>query len=348
MLAVLAYRQGNCDAATVHFQKAGELIHSQLDALHAYAICLMKLKKTDLAEQVFQRAVSLRPNDPRERQLLAAVQITVRKPKEALATLAPLLESSSPAVSTLQLASSAYEDTGDTPEAVSTLRQAILSDPHNVSTYLDFANIAFAHESFQVGIDVISEGLRLQPQAAQLYVARGVLYVQLAQYDQAQSDFEKAGQLDPTQSLSAAAQGLAAVQANDPERALATVEAKLAKKPNDPMLLYLQAEVLSQKGAEPGTPEFQLALRSASRAVTLRPALSAARVVLAKLYMQMGQYQKAVDQCRNALAIDPKDQTAVYRLIQSLRKMGNQKELPGLLNRLALLRQQATKEERER
>jgi tetratricopeptide (TPR) repeat protein len=348
MLAVLAYRQANCDGATAHFQKAGELIHSQLDALHAYAACLMKLNKMDLAEQVFQRAVSLRPNDPRERQLLASVQISIRKPKDALATLAPLLESSSPDVSTLQLASSAYEDNGDTPQAVSTLRQAILLDPRNVSTYLDFANIAFAHESFQVGIDVISEGIRLQPQAAQLYVARGVLYVQLAQYDQAQIDFEKAEQLDPTQSLSVAAQGLAAVQANDPEHALATVQAKLSKKPNDPMLLHLQADVLSQKGVEPGTPEFQLAMRSASRAVALRPALSAARVVLAKLYMQNGEYQKAADQCRSALAIDPKDQTAVYRLIQSLRKMGNQSELPGLLNRLALLRQEATKEERER
>ena len=63
--------------------------------------------------------------------------------------------------------------------------------------YLDFATIAFAHQSFQVGIDIVSDGLTLQPQAASLYVARGVLYVQLAEYDKAEADFERANQLDP-------------------------------------------------------------------------------------------------------------------------------------------------------
>src|SRR5207237_7054667 len=140
----------------------------------------------------------------------------------------------------------------------------------NVSLYLDFANISFSHESFQVGIDVIDEGLRLQPKSADLYLARGVLYVQLAQYDKAEADFEKAQELDPAQSLGAAAQGLAAVQENDLDHALATVQSKLKQNPNDPMLLYLQADVLTQKGADSGTPEFQLAFESAERAIKLR------------------------------------------------------------------------------
>ena len=95
-----------------------------------------------------------------------------QKPKDALVTLRPLLDAGNPSAATLQLVSCASEDAGDTPQAVSTLRQAILLDPRNVSLYLDFANISFAHESFQVGIDVISEGMSLQPRAAQLYVAR--------------------------------------------------------------------------------------------------------------------------------------------------------------------------------
>jgi tetratricopeptide (TPR) repeat protein len=214
--------------------------------------------------------------------------------------------------------------------------------------YLDFANIAFAHESFQVGIDVISEGLLLQPRAAQLYVARGVLYVQLAQYDKAEADFEKAYELDPHQSLSTAAQGLAAVQTNDLDHALAAIRSKLERKPDDALLLYLQADVLSQKGAEVGTPDFELAMGSTKRAVGLQPTLGAARELLAKLYLQAGQYAEAVEQCREALKSDPKDQTALYRLIQALRKTGQKSEIPELLKRLAELREQATKEERGR
>ena len=138
------------------------------------------------------------------------------------------------------------------------------------------------------------------------------------------------------------------MQANDLDHALASIRSKLNRKPNDPLLLYLQADVLSQKSADVGTPEFELAMRSAKRAVSLQPTLGAARGVLAKLYMQGGQYPEAVEQCREALKSDPKDQTALYRLIQALRKTGQRSEIPDLLKMLAQLREQATKEERER
>ncbi len=348
MLAVLEYREGNCETAVAHFEKAGTLLDSEIDALHAYGTCLVRMKQLDGATRVFQRTMALRPEDGRERRLLAAIQLMAEKPHDTLETMGPLLANSNPDSATLELASTAYEETGDTARAVATLRQAILLDPRNTNLYLDFANIAFAHQSFQVGINIVSDGLGLQPQAAPLYVARGVLYVQLAEYDKAEADFERANQLDPSQSLSAAAQGLAAVQANDLDRALATVQEKLARKPNDPLLLYVQADILAQQGADPGTPQFETALASAKKAVSLRPSLAAARGVLAKLYLQSGQNQAAIEQCRKALASDPKDQTTLYRLIQALRKTGNKAEIPDLLKRLALVREEAAKEERER
>ncbi len=345
MLAVLQYQQGHCEAAVVHFEKAGALLNSQLDALHAHGICLVRLKQLDKAVSVFQSAVALHPDDHQERQVLASIQLMDHKSQDAVATLGPLLQAN-PGADTLDLASTAYEDAGDTQQAVSTLRQAILLEPRNVSLYLDFANISFTHNSFQVGIDIINDGISLQPKAAPLYLARGVLYVQLADYDRAQADFEKAYELDPSQSLSSAAQGLMAEQQNDLDHALATVQAKLARKPNDALLLYMQADILTQKGAETGTPEFQTALRSARKAVLLQPT-APARDVLAKLYLQAGQNQEAAEQCRKAMITDPKDQTALYRLIQALRKTNNKSEIPDLLKRLAQLRAAAAKEENE-
>lgn len=347
MLAVLEYRQGNCQAAAEHFEKAGGLFDSQPSALHAYATCLVKLKQLDRAAKIFQRTVALNPDDPRERHLLAAIQIMAQLPQAAIATLGPLLQANHPDAETLELAATAYEGSNDTPQAVSTLRQAILLDPQNVNLYLDFANISYTHGSFQVGVDVISDGMSLQPKAAPLYFARGVLYVQLAENDKAEADFERAYELDPTQSLSAAAQGLAAAQQNDLDRALAKVQASLARKPNDAFLLYLQADILAEKGADPGSPAFQMAMRSAKKAVVLKPTLGPARGVLAKLYLQAGRNQEAVEQCRKALDSDPSDQTVVYHLIQALRKTRNTGEIPDLLKRLATLREQASKKERQ-
>ncbi len=347
MLAVLEYQQGNCVDAVVHFEKAASLFDDRVEALHAYTTCLVRLKRFEQASQVFARALALNPDNRRERELLASIQLMAHNPEQALLTLKPLLEGDSLDAETLELASTAYEDLHDTTKAVESLRKAILRNPLNVNLYLDFATISATHQSFQVGINVVSEGISQQPKAASLYFARGVLYVQLAEYDKAQADFETAYELDPNQSLSAAAQGLASVQQNDLDHALATVQEKLTRRPTDPILLYLQADILTQKGAEPGTAEFQTAMRSAKKAVALRPTLGPARDVLGKLYLQAGQYSEAATQCRKALDSDPKDQAALYHLIQALRKSGRNSEIPELLKRLALLRQEATKEERE-
>ncbi len=137
------------------------------------------------------------------------------------------------------------------------------------------------------------------------------------------------------------------MQQNDLDHELANVQEKLAQRPDDPILLYLRADVLAQKGAEQGTAEFRTAMDSAKKAVALRPTLEPARGVLAKLLLQGGQYAEAAAQCKKALELDPKDQTALYHLIQADRKNGNKSELPELLKKLALLRQDATKEERE-
>ena len=348
MLAVLDYREGDCQGAVAHFAKAGAVIEAQLDALQAQSTCLVRLRQLDAAIDVLRRTVTLEPANPRRRKLLAAVQLMADKPQDALATLGPLLADAGVDAETLGLASAAFQKAGDTPQAVSALRRAILLEPRNVDLYLDFANIAFAHQSFQVGIEVLSDGLGLQPSAAPLYVARGVLYVQLADYERAEADFARASELDPKQALSDAAQGLAAAQENDLDRALATIEAKLARKPNDAYLLYLRADMLAQQGADPGTPAFTTALRSARKAVALQPGLAPAHAVLAKLYLQAGRHREAVEQCRRALAIDPDDQTSLYRLIQALRKSGETTEIPALLQRLAAVREQAAKQERER
>ena len=346
MLAVLEFQQGQCLRAVSHFEKAESLFASQLPALHAYATCLVKLKRFDAAANVLEKALVLNPNDRRERQVLSSVQLIAHQPQAAIATLDPLL-SAAPDAQILELASAAYEEQHDTDKAVDALRRGILVDPQNVQLYVDFAAISASHQSFQVGINVVNDGINLQPKAAPLYFARGVLYVQLAEYEKAQADFEKAYDLDPSQSLSIAAQGLAAVQQNDLTKALTGVQEKLTRKPDDPILLYLQADILAHQGVEPGSPEFESALRSAKKAVTLRPTLEPAHSVLGKLYLQAGKHSEAAAQCRKALEIDPKDQTALYHLIQALRKTDERTEIPELLKRLALLRQQATNDERE-
>ena len=348
MLGVLAYRQQDCSSAVQHFERSASLIESQPEAMREYGVCLLRLKQTDRAVAAFQRLLALRPNDPVERRNVAGAELAAGQAKEALNTLQPLLQAEDPEVHTLALAASAYEADGNTPRAVELLRKAIVMDPREVDLYVQFADISFAHQSFQVGVDMINAGLALQPKSAALYLARGILYVQMAEYDKAESDFQRANELDPQQAVGSAAEGLAAVQSNNLDAALATVRAKLAKHPNDAYLLYLQADILAHQGPAPGTAQFQKAQLSAEKAIALQPSLVSARDILAKLYMQAGQKQKAIEQCRRALQDNPEDQVALYHLVMALRETPEKSEIPGLLKRLAQLREQTTREESER
>jgi len=348
MLAVLAYRRGDCATAAPHFEQSGSLLEAQPGALREYGTCLVRLKETEKAIRVFARALAQSNSDAGARYRLASVQMMAEHPKDAIDTLEPLLEENTTDVDVLELTALAYEAAGNTPEAVRILREAILSNPHHVNLYLDFANVSVDHQSYLVGVSMLNAGIQAEPKAAALYLARGVLYVQLAQYDMAEADFAKADAIDPRQSIGSAAEGLAAVERKDPDRALATVRAKLAKKPKDAFLLYLQADLLAERGPDPGSAEFREAMQSAQRAISLRPSLAAARNILAKLYLQSGQNGAAIEQSRQALGSDPKNQTALYHLIQGLRKSGQTDDLPDLLKRLAELRTESARQEAER
>jgi tetratricopeptide (TPR) repeat protein len=346
MLAALAYKKHDCAAAVEHFQKSASVLSSQPTALEEFGACLMDLQKPDEAVPVFEQILALLPSDPHARYNLAVAQFTAQHSANAIATLQPLLEASEPDPDVLDLASAAYEETGDTPRAVSLLRQAIVASPQKVKYYVDFAALSYKHESFQVGVEMIDAGLAQLPKAAPLYIARGILYIQMGQFEKGQSDFEAANRLDPGQASAAVAEGLAQMQSSNLDQALKTVETELKAHPNDAFLHYLKAEIISQGGPAVGSPEFNEAVKAASRAVQLQPVFPLARNVLGNLYLQSGQNEKAIEQCRAVLRENPNDQIAVYHLLQALRKINDPKgEVPGLVKRLGELRVQSQQQE---
>jgi tetratricopeptide (TPR) repeat protein len=348
MLGVLEYKRRDCASAIKHFRAAWQRISSQPVALVQYGSCLVDLDKAEDAVPVFQRLLTLQPDDSHSRYNLAVVQLAAHDAKAAIETLQPLLGGSQPDPDVLDLVSSAYEESGDTPKAVALLRQAIVLDPKKIKYYVDFATISFSHQSFQVGVDMIDVGVKQNPNAAQLRVARGVLLIQLGQYEQAESDFERANELDPTQTSGAVAEGLAQMQQSNLDKALATVRRQLGEHPRDAFLHYLEAEILFQQGADADTPQFKQALSAASRAAKLKPDLQLAHDLLGNLYLKSGEIDKSIAESRRALAENPSDQEALYHLIQALRRSGkdkNKAELPALVKRLAVLRQHARQAE---
>ena len=99
---------------------------------------------------IFERPLAVESNNPEARYNLGVVELSAHRARDAIRTLEPLVESTQTNPDVHDLASSAYEEVGDTPAAVKLLRQAIVLDPKKVRHYIDLATFSFTRQSFQL------------------------------------------------------------------------------------------------------------------------------------------------------------------------------------------------------
>ncbi len=343
MLALAEAQQGKCTAALKEFAMVGPGLAIHADSLQFKAACLMQAGAFADAIVTFQQVHDLLPGDTGTLYNLAVAQFEAGDPKASAATLGPLL-SRSPDIDTLLLAADVFEQEGDTPHAATLLHQAIVADPMRTDSYVRFAELCMSHESYQAGVDMVSAGIARAPRDASLYLARGLLLGGMAKYDAAEADFRLAEKNDPTHGTGSYAVGLIEKQRNNPAQALATVRASLATHPEDAQLHLLLARLLMEGGVQPYTE----ATAQAQEAVRLAPHLLAAHDLLASIYQESGKPALAVEQARAALALDPKDGAALYRLMRSLRATGNNEEAQAVGRQVAAQLKQSREDETRR
>jgi tetratricopeptide (TPR) repeat protein len=344
MLAAIAFKQGECETAAKEFAQSEESA-SEASQSEELGACLVRQKRAADAVSVFQRISQLQPEDEHALYNLAVVQFLAGRYNEVITTLGPILTKPSPDADALELAGEAYEASADTQHAMSALLQAINSNPDMSRYYVEFANLCLAHGASQSGIAVLNSGLRRLPNSASLYLARGLLFSELAQYDKGEADFNTAEVLDPNVEFGSAIRGLSELQQNNLGDAERIVRERLRAHEKDAFLYYLLAEILIKKGAANGSPEFDEALNSAKKSVDLQPNLALANDLLARLYLEQGKTSEAIEQSRQALRSNPKDTTALYRLILALRKANKTAEVPALVKQLVALRGQVQRDE---
>ena len=349
MLATLEARHGNCPEAVDQFGLAGDALATHARSLEEYGNCLMQIDQPGKAVAVFQQLTQLLPQESYPQYDLAVALVESKRDADALKVLEPMLSESKPDPDVLSLASDAYEATGNTPKAVAVLRQAIVTNPNNPSYYLAFSALCLNHESFQVGIDMLDIGIRHVADDSSLYISRGLLYAQMAQFDKAEADFRTAEKLEPAQSISSFAIDLTDLQRNKSNIALADIRAQLTVHPQSPLLNYLLAKLLWSEGNGSDSAASAEALHHALLAIQYKPDMTEAHDLLANIYSAAGHYDLAVEQCHQALQLDPADQTAIYHLIVALRHSGeNGDEIAALVKRLSALQQSSLEQETDR
>jgi tetratricopeptide (TPR) repeat protein len=339
MLGTLSFQRGDCPVAIDHFNHSLALVQKSIEAQRELGACLWAQGDHQKAEEAFRH---LAEQDHNEKNLLqlAFVQWKSKDFDAALSTLQPLLTSSDAGSKPFALAAQIAEEKGDTPHAVEWLRTAIVKDPADTANYLLFATISFNHASYQVGIDVVNAGIQRSPDAAKLYLARGVLQVQLSHYAPALADFQKAHALDPQLSFVQDAMGMIRSQQHDWAGSLEIFQQQAAEHPQDPLLQYLYAEALATGAGDGAGQNLTKAIAAVKKSLQIEPGYQPARDLLCTLLLKTNQYTEVIDQAGIALKQDPSDQSALYEEIQAQRRLGNKEAISSLVKRLQELKSQ--------
>jgi tetratricopeptide (TPR) repeat protein len=155
--------------------------------------------------------------------------------------------------------------------------------------------------------------------------------------------------------------GIAQLQMNQPGKAVANLQAALAKHPGDPgLLLYLSraAASLSSESLDmllsafPRTARahqalgqnyyemkmFPDAVKQYEKAMALQPDLPGLKLELGEIYAASSEWQKAEEEFREETRLQPGNAEAFYRLGDTLLREGKMKEAAAELRRSDLLR----------
>ena len=339
MLGTLAYLRHDCRKAVVYFERIPAVPEWSIGTLQEYGTCLGRLEDWTRATAVLSSALGGEPSNDELRYNLAVAEFQTGQFSSVIETLNPLLTRDPPDPESLGLAAEACESLFDTPRAVDLLKKGIAAYPENPEFYVAFANLSLTHSSFQVGVDVVNAGIARLPREASLHFARGILFLEMGEYEKSEKDFDLVEAFDPETPVGPAAGALAKLELHQFKEAERMARAQLANRADDAYLNYVLAEAIRSQGASPDSGEFREALASAEKAVKLQPNLASARLVLSRLYMQSGNFDKAAAQAQEAARLAPDNVPIMYNLILATNRTGRAEQIPQLVKRLNELKE---------
>jgi tetratricopeptide (TPR) repeat protein len=348
MLGSLAFERQDCEGAVAAFERSGPALDRNGEALDQFAHCLYVVGRYLDAASAFDRRQLLTPGETAPRIKAALALQAAGRFGEALARVESLAAGAGADPAVIDLAADLYDSLDRVSEAVALLRSAIARTPAQESHYVTLGSICLKRESYDLAREIVDIGIRHLPQSPALHTIRGVVHAQLGDMARASEDFETATRLRPDRPLGGVGQSLALQQAGQIEESIVVLRREAAGNPNDAPTLFLLAQALVRAGLTSGTPAAQEAEAALRRAVDVAPHFGEAHGELGKLYLKMGEPERAVTHLRRAIALTPGDRTATYSLLLALRQAGLEEETPAVAARLRELMEQEREDEASR
>jgi len=231
---------------------------------------------------------------------------------------------------------------GRPTDAVKVYEKLIAHSPREERNYVDLAALYIQQNALEAAARVVDEGLRNLPGSARMYSIRGVIRAQTGRAQEAAADFNLTNRLDAEQEYGAAGLGLLYTETKQTDLAISVLRDRLKKAPGDTMLNYLLAQAIVNEPVDAWSPQFHEARQALEKTLRAKPEFTKAHTLLGKLYAQVGENSKALEELMLATKQDRNDRTALSQLAIVLRRLGRAEEAAAVLTELRQLVMQSS------
>ncbi len=300
------------------------------------------LQQLQLAEQAYQKALKLRPEDQGSRFALSLVQIRLghlnaaQKDLEHLLKLQPehkaakiqlariffkkeqygralaiyekLLKSEPQNASFYKQAARCALQLNRVKQAQKLFEKALQHNPRDIETSVLLFNLLKKNDQWEKCLNVINQAMVYAPQDKRLYLARGDVHLTLQKYLEAKEDYLKALSLGDSSAYLYKKLGVSYYYLNDFSGALFSLKRSVQLNQEDPLTHYFLG--LTQKALN--LPE--KALISFKQTIELaRPDyLTDVYLQMADSYSNLKQYQQALAAYKKVLEMNPERKIVLF------------------------------------
>ncbi len=184
--------------------------------------------------------------------------------------------------------------------------------------------------AYRTGLSLLKQGrwqdalpfydktIQLDPDYAQAYVDRALVYISMNQPDRAVQDATKAITLNPESIYAYLNRSTAYYLMHQSEKVIDDANKTISLNPATVDAYVNRAGGYLQLG------KYQEAIADYNKAMVIAPAYSAPYYDLGQTYIKMGQYEKGIDEMNKALALNPDEGTAIFYHYRALayKKLG--------------------------
>lgn len=338
--AMLYYQQGLIDFQNKRYAEASAAARKVLQAAPNHTPSLLLegaaqflLGANEQAEQALRRVVAAAPANVYARKLLAATLLKLKDPKRALDYLLPAVQALPNDAQLQALAANAYMQLGQSAKAAEMMKAAVEHDPKSAALRTDLGMLQLAAGDSAAAAATLQQASELDPTRTQadmilvvsqlrdkkydaalatlqrleqrapndpsVHNMRGAAYLGLNDLSRARASFERAIALNPTFMPAVANLAQLDLRAKNIAAARGRFESVLAKDKNNILAMTALAQFEASQGSVVKSVQWL------ERARAVQPPALEPRLILARLYLETRQPQKALAVAAEAQKINP-------------------------------------------